>query len=232
LKFLSKNYVYNNYYSNYNENEIYFENYVSLIYFIYYFNENKKIWKNKYESNKNFKKYRRIFLNKKELSIMYLNVLFRKGKKLRYLVKYNKCIDMFYESFRYKNNFFNEKFKDYDIVYEYLYKNKDIDIDYIFEHLLELNYMIFNVFLFKQQKNKKKKNIKFLKLFKYSLPEKRSSSFIKDLYNYSNKFNYYNIEDRILSSFLTVLYSQKESVLYKKKIYTYSKYIKKIVNFY
>ena len=87
-------------------------------------------------------------------------------------------------------------------------------------------------FYLNNKKIKKKKNIKFLKLFKYSLPEKRSSSFIKDLYNYSNKFNYYNIEDRILSSFLTVLYSQKESVLYKKKIYTYSKYIKKIVNFY
>merc|ERR1711907_911617 len=118
--------------------------------------------------------------------------------------------------------FFKNKFKDYDLIFDYLVKNKNVNMEYILQHLLYLNYSVFNVFLFslpKKKKKKKKSKTKYIKLFIYTKPNKRSSKFIKDLSDYSRYFNYDYIETRCLSSFLTILLSQKESVLYKKKIY-------------
>lgn len=205
-----------------------------LYYFIAHFRmygKFKKLKNQNFSSNSEKKQFKRMFLNKFSFTNIYLNNIFKKGHKLRALKHFNLAVDIMEESLLSKSEFFLEKFKYFGLVYEFLFDNYEFEINFVLDHIFHLNYMLFNLFMYKKPKKKKSKKIKGLKrkkytmVFKYAKPVKRSSFFIKDLVLYSNKFNYTVLGERILASLLTILLEQKDSILFKKKIYVYTKFV-------
>ena len=73
----------------------------------------------------------------------------------------------------------------------------------------------------KMKRRKKKDRIKYIKEFFYLTPHKRKKYFLKNLYYYASRFGYSNHGDRLLGSIIMTLLKQKESFLYKKKLYCY-----------
>lgn len=77
------------------------------------------------------------------------------------------------------------------------------------------------------KKLKKTNKDKFKYDVKYMNKKKRIPNILKNVNLYSNMYNYYNYNVRLFSSITTLLFNQKNSDLYKLKIHTYSKLLKK-----
>lgn len=74
-----------------------------------------------------------------------------------------------------------------------------------------------------KQKNKSKYSVEF----NYIKKNNRSIFILKQLLLNSNSYNYYTFDQRILMSFMNAFFLEKESDIYKSKIYTYKNILKK-----
>jgi hypothetical protein len=184
------------------------------------------------QSNTNmFMFIKRNFLKNKKLSFvdMFLRNSCYSGKKLKILNSCNIVSLLFFSNFIKKSNFLNNKFSNYNIFYNFSKSNEFFfDFNYILENIVNLNESIFITRVNKTDKKlKKKAKSKFNLELKYLNKFKRQNNVVKLLNLYSNNFNYYNFPERLLTSVVTTLFEQKNSDLYKKKIYTYNMVLKK-----
>merc|ERR1711893_90685 len=115
----------------------------------------KKIKHMYFLSNLEKSQLKRFFFNKSNFSEMYLNSIFKRGNKLKALKHFNFAVAGVEESLLSKSDFFRNKFKSLDIVNEFIFDNNEFNIEFIFDHLFNLNYMIFNLFMYRKPKQKK-----------------------------------------------------------------------------
>lgn len=159
----------------------------------------------------------------------FLNGITSRGHKLKFLKYLNYIANIFFYSFIYKSLSLSQKFENYMIFYNFSKSNEFFfDFNFILNNIINLNESIFNlkvVKLNKKIKKKLKKNFDFE--LKYLKKHKRSITVLKSVHLYSNTFNYYRYYERLLSSVLITFFHQKNSRIYKKKIYTYNSILKK-----
>jgi hypothetical protein len=158
-----------------------------------------------------------------------INVSFSDGKKLKFLNYINYLNNAFYYSFIYKSSFFQSRFENYMLFYNFSKENDFFfDLDFILNNIVNLNESIFNIKVIKLNKKLKKR---FKKKFdfevRYLRKHKRSLNVFKSLHLYSNSFNYYKYYERLLASLLLTFLNQKESKIYKRKLVSYSLVLKK-----
>lgn len=173
---------------------------------------------------------RNFIRNKKKTFVdMFLKNSCYNGKKLKMLNYCNLVNWRFFSNFLKKSNFLNTKFPNYNIFYNFSKSNEFFfDFNYILENIISVNESMFITKVSKTDKRSKKKaKSKFNLELKYLNKIKRQSYVIKLLSLYSNNFNYYCYHERLLTSIITTLFDQRNSDLYKKKIYTYNNVLKK-----
>lgn len=151
------------------------------------------------------------------------------GKRLKMLNYCNLVSSSFFFNFLKKSKFLSNKFSNYNIFYNFSKSNEFFfDFNYILENVVSVNESIFTTKVIKVDKKVKKKDkSKFNLELKYLNRFKRQSSVIKSLNLYSNNFNYYRFNERLLTGLVTTLFEQRNSDLYKKKLYTYNMVLKK-----
>lgn len=173
---------------------------------------------------------RNFIRNKKKTFIdMFLKNSCYDGNKLKILNCCNLVNWRFFSNFFKKSNFLNIKFPNYNIFYNFSKSNEFFfDFNYILENIINVNESMFITKISKTDKKlKKKAKSKFNLELKYLNKIKRQGYIIKLLNLYSNNFNYYCYHERLLTSIITTLFDQRNSDLYKKKIYTYNSVLKK-----
>lgn len=189
-------------------------------------------------NNNFFKKKKSFYLNKNKFIIFnqnrnnldkLINVSFSSGKKLKFLNYMNNLNNAFYYSFIYKSSFFQSRFENYMLFYNFSKENDFFfNLNFILSNIVNLNESIFNIKVVKLNKKLKKR---FKKKFdfevKYLRKHKRSLSVFKSLHLYSNSFNYYRYHERLLASLLLTFLNQKDSKIYKRKLVSYSLVLKK-----
>lgn len=167
--------------------------------------------------------------NNKTFVDMFLRNSSFSGKKLKIINCCNLVSLLFFANFIKKSTFLSNKFSNYNIFYNFSKSNEFFfDFNYILENVVNLNESIFTTKVSKSDKRSKKKvKSKFNLELKYLNRVKRQSNVIKLLNLYANNFNYYKLHERLLTSVMTTLFDQKNSDMYKKKIYTYNTALKK-----
>jgi hypothetical protein len=158
-----------------------------------------------------------------------LNVIFLNGDKLKFFKSLNKVANTFYFSFIHKSLFLQNKFDNYTLFYNFSKENNFFfDFNFILNNLISLNESIFNIKVLKlNKKNKKRLKKKYDFEVKYLKKHKRAGNVFKALHLFSNSFNYYNYNERLLASIFTTFFFQKSSKIYKKKLLAYSSILKK-----
>lgn len=185
-----------------------------------------------------FKKKKYFYINKNKFIIFnhnrsnldkLINVSLSDGKKLKFLNYMNNLNNAFYYSFIRKSLFFQNRFENYMLFYNFSKENDFFfNLNFILSNIANLNESIFNIKVVKLNKKLKKR---FKKKFdfevKYLQKHKRSLSVFKSLHLYANSFNYYKYYERLLASLLLTFLNQKESKIYKRKLVSYSLVLKK-----
>lgn len=165
------------------------------------------------------------FKNKNNYINTLLKSSLRGGNKLLMLKHFNFFHNGFYFLFNEWNEFLSKKFNTYDVYYEISDQNpRFFNINLLLKSILDLNESMFNVRVVKFTK-KQKRHFKIKKKFFSSvvyLPKyKRNRSVLKCIHTFSNQYNYYNYFERLLMSFCESFFFQKNSFLYKRKVYMY-----------
>jgi hypothetical protein len=170
------------------------------------------------------------FINKNKTNLdKLLNVILINGDKLKFLKSLNKMVSIFYFSFIHKSVFLQNKFDTYTLFYNFSKENDFFfNFDFILNNIITLNESIFNIKVLKLNKrNKKRLKKKYDFEIKYLKKEKRAGNVFKSLHLFSNSFNYYKYNERILAAIFTTFFFQKSSKIYKKKLLAYSSILKK-----
>lgn len=214
--------------------DYFFENYKTDILEYYSFeNVNYKIF-----INYNFIKTKRTNSNKKQDLMKdinttninkFVNMMLKSGGKLKFFNYLNTVTNIFYYSFIYKSSFLQNKFDNYTLFFNFSRENSFFfNFNFILNNILVLNESIFNIKVVKLDKrNKKRLKKKYDFEVKYLKKQKRKGFVFKALHLYSNSFNYYKYHERLLASLLTTFFFQKNSKIYKKKLFAYSSVLKK-----
>ena len=158
----------------------------------------------------------------------FLNFLVKKGLKIRYTNILSKSIARLYFMFFFFNkplSVDNKYYKDmFLIVPNFLnfYNFKTILL--FFTSILE------PFFYMRVKKVEKKYRKKLKKKFTiqpiYVKPAKRNSFVLRSLVNYTNLFSTYSLSERLFLAIFKSLTEQKNSFLYRRKLYMYSKLFK------
>lgn len=172
--------------------------------------------------------FKNVFSKHSSCTDIFLKNTSYSGGKLKMLSGLNNVSKLFFFNFFKKSKFLELKFPSYNIFFNFSKSNEFFfDLNYIFKNIITLNESIFSTKIVKLDKRlKKKSKSKFDFELKYLHKNKRYSHTIKLLNLYSNNFNYYKFDERILSTLFATLFEQKNSDLYKKKIYTYNNVLK------
>lgn len=173
------------------------------------------------------------FLNfsKKTNFQLFLQNCINGGNKLKMLVFLNTMRSNFYFFFSKKFDFFQKKFPTYNLFFNFSKTEKKFfDLDFIFNLILKNNESIFYtkaVKLNKKLKQKLKQKSKYNLDIQYLKSEKRDFFTLKQIHLYSNNFNFYPYDERLLMSFFNSFFLEKNSEIYKNKIMTYQNILKK-----
>ena len=167
--------------------------------------------------------------NKNNFTDMFFKNSCYNGNKIKILNCCNLVSQNFFKNFFKKSIFLSNKFPTYNIFYNFSKSNEFFfDLNYILENITTVNESMFITKVSKQDKKMKKKSkSKFNLELKYLNRFKRQGSVMKLISLYSNNFNYYRFSERLLTSITTTLFEQRNSDLYKKKMYTYNTVLKK-----
>ena len=215
------NYFYKNYKTDINDYYV-----ITDINYKVFINNNFLKKKKSFSLNKN----KPIILNNNRSNVdKLINVSFSCGKKLKFLNYLNNLNNTFYYSFIYKSLFFQNRFENYMLFYNFSKENDFFfNLNFILNNIVNLNESIFNIKVVKLNKKLKKR---FKKKFdfevKYLRKHKRSLNVFKSLHLYSNSFNYYKYYERLLASLLLTFLNQKDSKIYKRKLVSYSLVLKR-----
>jgi hypothetical protein len=230
LKFLSLNKNYKKFNSkkltnNFSDFSINYKNLISYDYnyYIYSFFIKKNFFKFNKKKNLNsvFKKNTHLFLQN----------CIKGGNKLKFLSFFNHMRNNFYFFFSKKFEFFQKKFPTYNIFYNFSKTDlKFFDFDFLLNLVLKNNESIFStkvVAINKKLKQKTKTKNKYNIDLQYLKSEKRIFFTLKQIHLYSNNYNFYKYNERLLMSFFNVFFFEKNSDIYKNKIMTYKSILKK-----
>ena len=204
----------------------------SYNYYLYSFFLKKNFFKFnfflKYSKNNNFLKNSN---KNKSYSQSFLQNSLKGGNKLKMLCFLNKMRLNFYFFFLKKIDFFQKKFPTYNIYYNFSKTEKKFfDFDFIFNLILKNNESIFYtkaVRLNKKIKQKNKTKLKYNLDVQYLRNDKRNYFTLKQIHLYSNNYNFYQYDERLLMSFFNIFFLEKNSDVYKNKIMTYQSVLKK-----
>lgn len=179
------------------------------------------------------------FINNKVLSIKrnknksilnkFLNFFFRRGLKIQYTNTLNSSVSDFYFFFFFFNKSLNNMYKGYSEIYNLIPNFLNF---YNFGTMLNfLNTLLEPFFFIKVKKVEKKYRKKLKKKFvaqpSYVQPHKRVGLVLRSILYYTNLFSSYKLSERLSLGLFKLLVEQKNSYLYRRKIYMYSKMFKK-----
>lgn len=158
----------------------------------------------------------------------FINFLIKKGLKIRYVSTLNKSITRLYFMFFFFNKTLgldNKYYRDmFLIVPNFLNFYNFQTILFFFNSLLE------PFFYMRVKKVEKKYRKKLKKKFTiqpiYVKPKKRSSFVLRSIVNYTNLFSSYSFSERLFLAVFKSFTEQKNSFLYKRKLFMYSKLFK------
>lgn len=191
-----------------------------------------------YNDVKKFSKIK--FVNNQQLSVKrhknvspitrFLMVLMRHGLKIKYLNYLNTAVSDVYFSFFFFDKQVNETYKNYMNIINYTAQKLNFfKINTILSFLVRLLEPFFFLKFEKIQKKYKKKYKKsFLSKIVYILPHKRLNLVVRALYNYVSLFSQFDLQNRLSSSLLKTMLENKNSLLYRRKIFMYNQVFKRI----
>ena len=166
--------------------------------------------------------------NKTQLN-RFLSFLFRKGSKIKYLNYLNSGINFLFFSFFFFDKNLTENHKGYSETVELIPSFTNFySIDIILQHFINLLEPFFYLRI-KRVEKKFRKHLKkkFLAHPAYVNPSKRTNLVLKSLSYYINLFPSFYFSERVGYSLFKTLIEHRESYLYKRKIYMYSKIFRK-----
>lgn len=206
------------YYTNINE----FSNFPYLEY-IFYLNKKKKIkFKNTtlFLSSKRFKNL--------TISMLFLNLILRHGLKQKTFNVLSSSINEFYLYFFFFNPVSNTNYYLERVILSTL---PNITGFFLFENILKsLIYLLSPLFNYKisklNKKRRKKKNIKYSSKVIYITTRKRKTAVFSSLLQYSRIFLNTSFRGRLAESLFKTFIEQEDSYLYKKKLFSYNKFLK------
>ena len=206
------------YYININE-------YSTIPYFEYIFFFKKK-YKIKFNNNKFLLSSKR-FKNL-NTSNLFLNLIFRHGLKQKIFNIISNSINDFYLYFYFFNINTNTNYYLERVILSTL---PNINGFFVFENILKslLNLLspLFNYKISKLNKKKRKsKNVKYTSKIIYITNKKRSAVVFSGLLQYSRIFLNNNLTGRLTDSLFKTFIEQEDSYLYKKKLFSYNKFLK------
>ena len=151
------------------------------------------------------------------------------GNKLRSLIVINNLVNNFYYFYVQPSPTFLEKYPTYPAFVNFLKINRQfLHIDFVLEMISSLNEAMFDFTVVRLNKRtKKKRKAKYDYELNYISPNKRYANFIKNLVSLSNDYNFYTFSDRVVSAFFDTFYFQKNSELFRRKLYVYKLILKK-----
>lgn len=201
---------------NTDENNCYQTEYYSYIYWL-----QKKNERNVYES-KDFFKNKNIFLNK------LVNYTLEKGKKLTSYRIFISYFNLFFSFFEKYNQELNETYRLYDMYYNYAHENKSLFFNPLFPYYNILKFLEPSFIMSFKKPKKSKRKIKKAKELKidYIKPTRRLFICLKSIMVFSKSFSFAKKHQNLCYSLLNIFLSNKNSLLYKRKILTYEKLLK------
>lgn len=166
--------------------------------------------------------------NNISLLLRFLNFLVKNGLKIRYANILSSGVLKLYSMFFFFNKTLaseNKYYKDmFLVIPNFLNFYSFKIILHFFSSLLE------PFFYMRVKKVEKKYRKKLKKKFTiqpiYVKPQKRVGFVLKTLVNYTNLFSSYSLSERMFLSLFKTLIEQKNSFLYRRKLYMYSKLFK------
>jgi hypothetical protein len=206
-----------------------FNNYQYSLYTTFVFNNFRKkkrfyLYKNTDNSVLRSKKF-----NKKLITSKFVQVLINGGNKLKMLHYVNSVHNSFYFLYNNPEKEFFSKYQSFGFFKNFSSINsKFFNFNFVLSTVVELNQTIFDLKVIKlNKKEKKRKKQKYNLEVKYLSKTKRYTNILKSIGLNSNSYNYYKYSERLLASIFDSFFLQKNSILYKKKMYIYNSILKK-----
>ena len=193
---------------------------------IYIFLNTKKTKKIKFNNKTLLSVKRRNNLN---ISNKFLNFFLRKGLKIQYLKALNLGISGFYFFYFFFNKFLIKQHEGYSSVFSLI---PNFIGFYHFSKMLDFFSTLLEPFFYLrvkrvEKKYRKKLKKKFVSETVYVKPQKRIGLVLRSLLYYTNIFSHNCVSERLSWALFKTLTEQKNSYLYKRKIYMYTKMFKK-----
>jgi len=186
----------------------------------------KKINKLKFQNKTLLSVKRRSNIN---IAGKFLNFFLRRGLKIQYLKALNLGISGFYFFYFFFNKFLVKQHSNYSSVFGLI---PNFIGFYHFSKMLNFFSNLLEPFFYLrvkrvEKKYRKKIKKKFVSETVYIKPPKRIGLVLKSLLYYTNMFSHNSVSERLSWALFKTLTEQKNSYLYKRKIYMYTKMFKK-----
>lgn len=201
---------------NIDDNNCYQTEYYSYVYWLQKRNERSLT------ASKDFFKNKNIFLNK------LVNYTLQEGKKLTSYRIFNLYFNLFFSFFEKFNSDLSENYKLYDMYYKYAQENRSLFFNPMFPYYNVLKFLEPSFIMSFKKPKKSKRKLKKAKELKidYIKPKRRLFICLKSIMVFSKSFSYVKKHQNLCYSLLNIFLSNKNSVLYKRKILTYEKLLK------
>lgn len=163
---------------------------------------------------------------KKSIKPSLINLLIKRGEKIRYICTYNKLFSNFFSNFITFSSYIKN---DFYLLYFNLSKVQSLFwSDLFFFNILQDHYTFpFQAKITKISKKLKKKNkIKYSILYLYLKKIKRTNNFFKQFVAFSSYFNKKKLEGRLYLVLYNLLFNPTKNDLYFKKIKIYENVLK------
>lgn len=163
-----------------------------------------------------------ILVNNNILSNKLICYSLKCGLKLKAYNYYTDYMSLFFSFFRDFDKDMSENYPLYSMYFEYAQSNKSIFFSSTFIYNNIVGFLEPTFVLTVSKKKKKKKLLKQLNI-SYVKPSKRIIFCIRLLNVFSKSFKFRTSSDSKCFSLVNTFLSNRNSILYKKKIYTYNK---------
>jgi len=173
-------------------------------------------------ASKDFFTNHNIFLNK------LVNYVLVQGKKLTSYRIFVSYFNLFFSFFEKYNQDLAENYKLYDMYYKYAQENRALFFNPMFPYYNVIKFLEPSFIMsFKKPKKSKRKVTKAKELkIDYIKPSRRLFICLKSMMIFSKSFSFSKKHQNLCYSLLNIFLSNKNSLLYKRKILTYEKLLK------
>ena len=151
-----------------------------------------------------------------------INTVINKGLKRKAHRHNQKFEDAFYSNFRHFNKDLSTKYGTYNIYYKFAWENPEIFFRINFVYSIVTS-CLEPTFLLSTIRKKKRKNISKTIVIRYVKPKNRLAITLRLMNLFSKTFNFDKSHLNRSASLLSTLLEKNNSILFKKKIYTYNK---------